>query len=110
MKKRYGALRFISGLYKFCSWLVFLFSIIGAAGVLISSSNYPYYRPDILGALSVALSGMLMATGLLAFGQLINLLIDMETNSRTTAIAMQRMARNSSGRKQQNEFDDSAFD
>jgi hypothetical protein len=113
MKKKYGALRFISGLYLVLGVMVFFVTLAGSVFVFIGSSGT---SPNVGGAVSVAISGIFMAIGLLAFSEIISVIIDMEESARITAVSMQRLAKSlgsnseSHMRKRQlNEIDDPAF-
>jgi uncharacterized membrane protein len=94
MKKRFGALRIISVLYKILAVLAFLGGI-GVAILNFSIMNSPNMDPAlalpmILGGL---LGGLLGAVTLLAFAQLFDLMIAVEENTRATSMMLQRLGK-----------------
>ena len=111
MAKKYRALRFISGLYKIIAIIIFLLAILGAIGaaliwggssvpifnlatntIIIVPNQYPFLAAPIA-FISTLLGGLLIASSLYAFANLIDLLIATEENTRMTAILLNRVGR-----------------
>jgi hypothetical protein len=95
MKKRFGALRIISVLYKILAVLAFIGAIVTTviAGIEPVSSGRLTLTdalPNILGILG---GGILGAVTLLAFAQLFDLLIALEENTRATSMMLQRLGK-----------------
>lgn len=114
MKKKYGTLRFISALYLILS--VFVFFIALAGGVFVLTSPNGGAMTNVATAISVVVSGILVATGLLAVSEFISLIIDMEESARITAVSMQRLVKGLSDnletrvrKHQSNEIEDPVF-
>jgi hypothetical protein len=111
MQKRYGALRFISGVYKaigiiigiltilssvaFCATSVLGTSLLGGMAQNVQSSGLPLafgvsgLVGGIIGAVITLIFGALSALGIYAFGELIALVISLEENTRQSAKALQ---------------------
>ena len=87
VEKRYKALRGISTCFKVFAFVLAILEVIGAVGMLVVAANARREEELIIAILSaigsLILSGL---TFLFFFGmaQLINLLIDMEENTRIT--------------------------
>ncbi len=109
MVKRYGALRAISTVYKFIGILVlvltiltalgacFLFAVGGASLAALGQSNTnaaagPAMVTGFVLAFGILAGGGLYALTLYALGELISLLLDMEENTRATALLLQQRA------------------
>lgn len=97
MKRKYGVLGFISFLYSVVGVLVFaggILLLIGAILSFISPSPYSFVSPGavLLSNLGVALGIMLSGASLYAFGELIDLLRDLERNARESAVSNRRAA------------------
>lgn len=109
MESRFGVLRFISVLYKLFGILVLVLAIFIAVVSALTSLGYVSLSPSgggysiagigIIGAIVQFIVGMIAAIGLYAFGELIELFISTERNTRTMAILMERLL------KQQNNLD-----
>jgi hypothetical protein len=103
MKKKYRALRIISWIYRVLAILVLILAVVGAVlsfigpaslGVTDTPENAALISNLSLGpvgAIGSLVSGILIALGLYAFGQLFQLLIDLEENTRGTTLLLQRM-------------------
>lgn len=90
MEKRYGALRIIAGIYIYGSMLVFALMVaISIANVILS--RYPSVA--LGGALVTIGLAALSTLGLVAFGQLIRLLISLEENSRASTALLTRLVK-----------------
>lgn len=94
MKKRFGALRIISVLYKILAVLALL-SGIGVAVINVPMMSDPNIGtalalPMILGGI---VGGILGAITLLAFAQMFDLLIALEENTRATSMMLQRLGK-----------------
>ena len=87
VEKKYKALRGIATCFKILAFVLAILSVIGAVGMLVVAANARREEELIIAILSaigsLILSGL---TFLFYFGmaQLINLLIDMEENTRIT--------------------------
>jgi|GEM_PF-5052565 len=86
--RRYGALRTLSGVYKVLAYLV---AGAGGIGVLVGLAVMTKNAGGGFGiiVLSVLYGGM-MFVSLLAFAQMIILMIDIEGNTRQTAAGLNR--------------------
>lgn len=97
MEKRYTALRVIATIYKIMGVLVFVASVL-AIGLLVvlSTGNsqalgmYGLNRAEVLVVVIVTtlFSGLLSALGIYAVGEALYLLINLEENTRFTAILL----------------------
>ncbi len=85
--KKYRALRIISTIYTLCCGFVLAGSILVGGYQFIPVYSSYYGMPLNSPALGVAtiISGILLSLGLLAIAELLNLLIDLEENTRTSA-------------------------
>jgi len=111
MNKRYKVLRFIGSLYKVMGAALAIFTILGAIGsclisifsgsvmdsMMRSYSDYPGFSGLFSGVLGGVIAGFFLllyggisAALLYAFGELIFLLIDIEENTRSVAIRLNR--------------------
>jgi hypothetical protein len=93
MKKRFRVLRIVSFLYKFAAILGFIGSIGGA--VLFYSQagqgvDMTLVIPPIVGIIVGGLVGSILLFGI---GQLFDLLIALEENTRATSALLQRLGR-----------------
>lgn len=93
MKKRFRALRIISALYK----LLALLSLIGAvAGAILfysqqdQGTDAALVLPNVIGVLVGGILGSIFLFGL---GQLFDLFIALEENTRATSALLQRLGR-----------------
>ena len=85
---RYGALRTLSGIYKVLAYVVAAAGAIGLLVGLVTMTDNPAAGFGII-VLSVLYGGLKFVT-LLAFSQMIILMIDIEGNTRHTAAALSR--------------------
>lgn len=93
MKRRFFALRIISTIYKILALLAFVGMIIAIAFILIDATTFPTLDSK-LQPLGIALgSGIVGTITLLAVAQLLDLLMALEANTRTTTVMLQRMGR-----------------
>lgn len=85
MQKKYGVLRTIAGLYQ----------LIGMAIPLLSLPLIMLFMiNDIWGVIAVIIPVFLVAMFTYGFGQIILVLLDIEENSRRSAIALDRLTKN----------------
>ncbi len=95
MKKRFRALRIISALYKLLALLA-LIGAVGGAGLFYTQTQTDTgvtmndALPSILGILLVGILGSIFLFGL---GQLFDLFIALEENTRATSALLQRLGR-----------------
>lgn len=107
MEVKYRALRILSWVFRIIAVLIMLGGV--AFGVLlavtpsiqIDYSNLDGIRvipaPPLVGpGIGLALSSVLISLFLYAFGQLLNLFMDLEENSRRTNILLQKLGRSQS--------------
>ncbi|MFW6125949.1 MAG: hypothetical protein ACOC58_02470 [Chloroflexota bacterium] len=86
MKRKYGALRTVAIVFTIIAWIVLILGVIGAiaAGVVGIVGDM-----GVLPSVGIIIGGIIMAVVyflfLLAFAQLIYLLVDVERNTRETA-------------------------
>ncbi len=107
MKKRYGALRFISVFYKVVGVIIAILTLLSALTIcgtsVFGSGLFSTFGQDlqnsgipialtgagvvagIIGALTTIVAGALAALGVYAFGELISLFINIEENTRLSA-------------------------
>lgn len=107
MKKRFGILRLIGSIYKILGIIVAVITLLGAIAVCATSvlggaaleqfmGNVQQYSRGpwgmmggmaggLIGGIGIILSGLAMAIGLYAGGELIYLLLSLEENTRVTA-------------------------
>ncbi len=111
MEKRYTGLKAVSLIFKILGTILGVLAIIAIVGVclisVVGGAGLDQYARQLgqdtgsSGMISGALFGFLTSVGMflglgipaimmIAFGQLIDLLIDLETNTRTTAQLLQR--------------------
>ncbi|MEO8610758.1 MAG: hypothetical protein ABI690_22865 [Chloroflexota bacterium] len=92
MKKKYQALRTISAIYRYGAMLLMIgfviFGALGSFGYDFRTGQQSFQIGIFLGILA---TGLVTCLGLFAFGQLIQLLIDLEENTRMSAQLLQRM-------------------
>ncbi len=93
MKRRFFALRIISIIYKILALFVFIGMIIAIAIILLDATTFPTMDTK-LQPLGIALgSGIVGTITLLGIAQLLDLLMALEANTRTTTVLLQRMGR-----------------
>ena len=94
MQRRFIALRIISVIYKVMALLAFIgMVVVIGLNVSAAASDLSLGNPavaNIVVALGVGLGSMIM---LFALGQLFDLLIALEENTRATTIMLQRMGK-----------------
>ncbi len=97
MDKRYTALRVIATIYKIIGVLVALLTvlavvlmIVGVAGNSRPLAMYGLAGPEmiVISVISILLGGGLGALGIFAVGEALFLLINLEENTRYTAILL----------------------
>ncbi len=95
MEKRYTALRIISVLYKIVGVIMGLLTLLGAVIILVStptSYNFGIFRigfgTTLIAVLIELIGGGLAAIGVYAIGELISLFINIEENTRFTALIL----------------------
>ncbi|MBX3061768.1 MAG: hypothetical protein KF726_02270 [Anaerolineae bacterium] len=97
MESRFGVLRFISVLYKLFGILVLVLAAfaalasLGLFGINRYGASYSLVGLGFFGAAIQFIGGAIIAAGLYAFGELIELFISTEQNTRTMAILMERL-------------------
>ena len=79
IRKRYPALRFISGLYKVLAWLVCALSVVASIYLIFQG------EVEISIALGVLIVGGILFVSLLAIAEIIKVFIDIEHNTRISA-------------------------
>lgn len=87
-QKKYPALRFISGVYRFFAWVSLLLSI-GTFFYTLSEGKQtetPFGYLGTLIAFGILLGGLFVFISLLAIAEAIKLFIDMEHNTRISAM------------------------
>jgi hypothetical protein len=104
MERRYTALRIISLVYRILGGLALILAVLGAilavaipGSITVSSPALDTSNSDtlarLLPAVIVLVSGILSGLGLFAVGQMIQLLLDTEENTRRTARVLTEMLR-----------------
>ncbi len=97
MEKRYPALRIIAVIYKIVGVIVGILAIIGAILSFVGVGSFMNYYGfnsgasmlgNLFGALIVLLFGLLGALGIFAVGDLIYILINIEENTRYSALVL----------------------
>ena len=95
MQRKYTALAIVSGVYRFAGGLVCIASVALTVMVFLTSRRmYPYSSSgiDFMTALGTLIGGLLTGIALYAFGELLNLLRDLELNTRRSAAAAEETA------------------
>jgi hypothetical protein len=99
MGKKYTALRIIATIYKILAWLILVLGIIGFIVAIITGSlaGSKAFRAGIGGGFLGFLSGIgiliytiIAFIGLLAFSEAIYVVLDIEENTRKTAIMFEK--------------------
>jgi protein-S-isoprenylcysteine O-methyltransferase Ste14 len=92
IESKYGALRIIATLIKVLAVLVLILGVIGGLGAMAGSSQMQggNMMGGIFGGFFMLIWGLMGAIGLWAWAELINLLIDVEENTRKTHILLER--------------------
>lgn len=96
MKKKFGALRIISAIYKVLAVLTLLGGIVATALyilALMQPGGGGMTLATIAPAVVPLISGILGMIVLLAFSQIFDLLLSLEENTRLTAVLLQRQLR-----------------
>ncbi len=95
MEKRYTALRIISVLYKVLGVIVGLVTLLVAVIILVSApTSYTFgiirvgFGETIFAVLIEVIGGGLTAVGIYAIGEMISLFINIEENTRFTALVV----------------------
>lgn len=97
MKPRYQALRTISNIYRYGGVTFLMFGIFGA--ILISEDIYGRFN---VGVFLTALIGVIFSSlGSIAIGELIQLVVSIEENTRASTQLLARLVRNQQGENQQ---------
>ncbi|MFN8420491.1 MAG: hypothetical protein U0528_14805 [Anaerolineae bacterium] len=97
MESRFGVLRFISVLYKLFGILVLVLAAfaalasLGLFGMRGYEVSYGLIGFGFFGAAIQFIGGAIVAAGLYAFGELIELFISTEQNTRAMALLMERL-------------------
>jgi hypothetical protein len=92
MKKRYRALRIISGIYRFLGGLLLILAIAAAVITIVTAPEATRFSTPVLISAGTALGGGLFsALTLLAFGELFSLLIALEENTRASSMLLQKL-------------------
>lgn len=86
MEKRYGALRFIAGLYIIGGLIIGGGAIVLAIVSMVSTRLYTSGLVSLIGAI-------VATAGIVAFGQLLNLMIDVEENTRASRMHLESLTR-----------------
>lgn len=93
MKTKYGALRTISTIYKVLAVIVFAIVLaIAVLGALLAIDS-PLGVGSLATGVTWLVGGGFLAVSWYATGELFDLLIDMEANSRASRILLTRMAK-----------------
>jgi hypothetical protein len=93
MKRRFFALRIISTIYKILAVFAFIAMIGSIVIVLIDAASFPTIQSK-LPVIGAALgSGIVGTIALLAMAQLLDLLMALEMNTRSTTAMLQQLGR-----------------
>lgn len=84
--KRYTALRFIAGVWKFIGWVVLNSPVLAVVLALVFKAPLPVEQSGDMGLVSLAVlasfvAAALIGIGFIAFGQLLSAVADMASNS-----------------------------
>lgn len=92
VERKYGALRIIATLIKVLAVLILLVGVIGGLSAMAGSSQIQSgnMMGGMFGGFFMLVWGIMGAVGLWAWAELINLLIDVEENTRKTHILLER--------------------
>ncbi|MFN8452529.1 MAG: hypothetical protein U0521_28970 [Anaerolineae bacterium] len=93
MKRRFLALRIISMIYKILAVFAFIAMIGAIVVVLIDANNFPTIESKLPVIGAAFGSGIVGTLVLLAVSQLIDLLIALEMNTRSTTAMLQQLGR-----------------
>lgn len=92
---KYVALRVIAGLYLYGGMTVFILGTIVGVASVVGSINSPFIGTAAASTFFI----MIAALSAMAFGQLIQLLISMEQNTRASVTLLNRLIRIQSGQR-----------
>ncbi|MDT8899018.1 MAG: hypothetical protein ACPLUL_11680 [Thermanaerothrix sp.] len=99
MEKRFGALRVIGIIFKVLGVIVFLIALIAAVAALVGGAARMLGPGDwrfmmrglgVLGSLWILLWGAISAVFLYGIGEVLDLLIAVEENTRATRLLLER--------------------
>ncbi len=106
MERRYSALRTISVIYKILGLLILALTVLAALGLCLASAagsaalgslsqgNNPSLAGGIVGGIVIAMIALLyggfISLTLYSLGEMITLIINVEENTRATAVLLQQ--------------------
>ncbi len=90
MKRRFWALRIVSGIYKFLAILALIGFIGGAVVVLLDAENFPTMENKLPLIGAAAVGAILAPLILFATGQFFDMLMAIELNTRTSNRLLQQ--------------------
>lgn len=106
MESKYRVLRLVATIWKILAWIVLVLFVLGACGTLASSflgGSNPAFGNSNLGALNLVLGlvgavvvlllGAIYFLSLYAFAEIIDVLISLEVNTRSTAEQLKNLAK-----------------
>jgi hypothetical protein len=83
-QKKYHALRIISDVYRFFGGVIILLAVIFGAVSIAFAFQSRFVVAAIIQGFGIILGGLISGIGVIAIAQLIQLLIDLEENTRRT--------------------------
>ena len=82
MKNSFGLLKILSGIFKVLAFLVLILMLIGLVGTLVAAGKDPASRVPPPVILNMVFSGILAFLMLFALGEVIRLLLAIESQTR----------------------------
>lgn len=93
VEHRYGALRFIAGFLQIIGYIVIGLGTLGAIGSLLVGIGNGEALVEIGAMLGSLLSTAILSLSIIASANSIKIIIDMEENTRQTAMMIEKLVR-----------------
>lgn len=93
MNRRFFALRIVSGLYKLLAILAFIAMVGGSIFVLLDANQFPTLESKLPVIGAAVAAGIIATITLFAIGQIFDLFMAIEINTRNSTRALQKQAK-----------------